>query len=137
MLLCLLRRWCSDLKPENVLLDIDGHVKLTDFGLSRYTPAPSPQQLTAAAASVSATTSAARSTVAAAAPAGSGTAGTSSAASGAAAATARPSVPPAAAAIASSFPKINDVVTHSFCGTEQYMAPEVLLQVRRMCMHYC
>ena len=24
-----------DLKPENVLIDIDGHVKLADFGLSK------------------------------------------------------------------------------------------------------
>ena len=25
-----------DLKPENVLIDIDGHVKLADFGLSKF-----------------------------------------------------------------------------------------------------
>lgn len=27
--------WCSSVKPENVLLDAEGHVRLTDFGLSK------------------------------------------------------------------------------------------------------
>lgn len=28
----------SDLKPENFLIDKEGHLKLTDFGLSRGNP---------------------------------------------------------------------------------------------------
>ena len=29
-----------DLKPENVMVDVNGHVKLTDFGLSKKVPRP-------------------------------------------------------------------------------------------------
>jgi serine/threonine protein kinase len=61
-----------DLKPENILLCSDGHLKLTDFGLSRYfeTRPPAPEDMVGG----------------------------------------------------------EDAVTRSFCGTEQYMSPEMLLQ---------
>lgn len=61
-----------DLKPENILLDGEGHLKLTDFGLSRFFETR----------------------------------------------------PPAAEDMIGE----DDVVTRSFCGTEQYMSPEMLLQ---------
>ena len=61
-----------DLKPENILLCGDGHLKLTDFGLSRFFESrpPAPEDMIGE----------------------------------------------------------DDVVTRSFCGTEQYMSPEMLLQ---------
>lgn len=61
-----------DLKPENILLCGDGHLKLTDFGLSRYFETR----------------------------------------------------PPAAEDVVGG----EDAITRSFCGTEQYMSPEMLLQ---------
>jgi serine/threonine protein kinase len=60
-----------DLKPENILLCSDGHLKLTDFGLSRFFETR----------------------------------------------------PPAAEDMVG-----EDPITRSFCGTEQYMSPEMLLQ---------
>ena len=37
-----------DLKPENVMVDVNGHVKLTDFGLSKKVPRPESRPATAA-----------------------------------------------------------------------------------------
>jgi len=61
-----------DLKPENILLCGDGHLKLTDFGLSRFFEMrpPAPEDIVGE----------------------------------------------------------DNVLTRSFCGTEQYMSPEMLLQ---------
>lgn len=61
-----------DLKPENILLCRDGHLKLTDFGLSRFFEGrpPAPEDIIGD----------------------------------------------------------DEAITRSFCGTEQYMSPEMLLQ---------
>ena len=37
-----------DLKPENVMVDVNGHVKLTDFGLSKKVPRPESRPATLA-----------------------------------------------------------------------------------------
>ena len=60
-----------DVKPENILLDLDGHLKIADFGLSK--------------------------------------------------------------------PKNNESMAHSFCGSPEYMAPEMLTRIghNHQVDHYC
>ena len=45
-----------DLKPENVMVGVDGHVKLTDFGLSKKARGPPPTTGTTTTAATAATT---------------------------------------------------------------------------------
>ena len=45
-----------DLKPENVMVDVNGHVKLTDFGLSKKVPRPESRPATAATLATAAAT---------------------------------------------------------------------------------
>jgi serine/threonine protein kinase len=99
-----------------VLLDGEGHVRLTDFGLSRYAarvPSPATSAAAAGAAAAAYVPPRAGSPLSAGVPY--------------APALGRPASAPLASA-ADALAAGADVTSHSFCGTEQYMSPEMLLQ---------
>lgn len=148
-----------DCKPENVLLAADGHLRLTDFGLARYTPPQPPPAAAAASAAGSVAPAGREGGRQRGGGSGAGAGPTSPAAAAADPAagggddSAGPSWrspqqqqqhPGSRASEQASAPRVEDdeaglelppglqpayaTVTRSFCGTEQYMAPEQLLQ---------
>lgn len=103
-----------DLKPENVLMDGEGHVKITDFGLSRFDPPPVVKAAVASALALESDDPDARhddNQMQKEADTGEAAGGDSQ--------SAQPPAQPAAPA---------KQRAPSFCGTEQYMSPETLLQ---------
>lgn len=111
-----------DLKPENVLMDSIGHVKLTDFGLSRSfetRPAVPPEKAAPPMAAPSQAESTQKKKDADARAA---------AFFGGAAGNGPESRPKDSAKDSARQMGAAAQTTKSYCGTEQYMAPEMLLQ---------